>query len=249
VNTLEIRLRTHDSTQLFVRNYVPDELQRCGRTLVIVHGTSEHGGRYDHVANAAVQRGWEVIVPDQRGHGQSDGVPVHVDRFDQYLNDLDTLWQYFELNPDRTAVLAHSFGGLVSIRYAETRPSKLAGLALMSPLLGLKVKIDFYTLALGKLMSLIAPCTRFQSKVPIEYTTRNVEVLKRRQADKLLHRSITARWFFEMKQAIQDAWQDGHKLNVPILALQAGDDLIVDPAARFGRPNVPHAGGPLPRTA
>ena len=228
---VETHIRTQDGQQLFVRAYVPDELCRSGRTLVIIHGTSEHGGRYDHVARVAVEHGWEVIVPDMRGHGRSDGVPVHVDRFDEYLSDLDTLWQYFELNPDRTALLGHSFGGLICSRFAESRPSKLASLVLMSPLLGLNVKIEFYTLALGKLMSIIAPCTRFRSKVPVEYTTRNAEVLKRRETDKLLHRSVTARWFFQMKQAIADAWRDAEKLNVPILALQAGDDRIVDPTA------------------
>ncbi len=228
---VETHIRTHDGQLLFARSYVPDEFCRSARTLIIVHGTSEHGGRYDHVARVAAEQGWEVIVPDMRGHGRSDGVPVHVDYFDEYLSDLDTLWQYFELNPDRTALLGHSFGGLICTRFAETRPSRLASLVLMSPLLGLKVKIEFYTLALGKLMSLIAPRTRFQSKVPVESTTRNLEVLKRRETDKLLHRSVTARWFFEMKQAIADAWRDADKLNVPVLALQAGADLIVDPNA------------------
>lgn len=227
----ETRLRSYGGQQLFVRTYVPDELRKCGRTLVIIHGTSEHGGRYDHVARIAVEHGWEVIVPDMRGHGQSDGIPVHVLQFDEYLNDLDMLWQYFELNPDRTALLGHSFGGLVCTRFAETRPSRLASLVLMSPLLGLKVKIDALTLILGRLMSLIAPCTRFKSKVPVEHTTRSEEVLKRRETDPLLHRSVTARWFFQMKQAISDAWKDAPRINVPVLALQAGDDLIVDPNA------------------
>ncbi|MBI1312150.1 alpha/beta fold hydrolase [bacterium] len=229
MNLVETQLRTHDSLQLSVRTYVPDELNRCGRSLVIVHGTSEHGGRYDHVARIAVKHGWEVIVPDLRGHGRSDGVPVHVDRFEQYLLDFDSLWQYFELNPDRTALLGHSFGGLVCTRFAETRPSRLASLVLMSPLLGLRVQIEPWTLAIGRLMSVVAPQTRFRSKVPVEHTTRDLEVLKRRETDRLLHRSVTARWFFQMKQAIADAWRDAGKLNVPILALQAGNDLIVNP--------------------
>ncbi|MBC8289859.1 MAG: alpha/beta fold hydrolase, partial [Planctomycetes bacterium] len=127
-----------DSTGLFVRQFVP-EFEQSRRTLLIVHGTSEHGGRYRHVAQEAVRRGWEVIVPDLRGHGKSRGVPVHVDNFDEYLQDLDTLFQYFELNPDRTAVMAHSFGGLITARYAETRPTRTSALVLLSPLLGLQV--------------------------------------------------------------------------------------------------------------
>lgn len=227
----EFNVAANDSANLFVRNCVPPPAQGCGRTLVIVHGTSEHGGRYLHVAEEAVARGWDVIIPDLRGHGQSDGIAVHIDRFEQYLQDLDTIWQYFELNPERTAVLGHSFGGLISVRFAQTRPSRLAALVPMSPLLGLRVKIDPLTYAIGKLMSFVAPTTRFQSKVPPEHTTRNAEVLARREKDPRLHRSVTASWFFQMKQALRDADEEAASVIVPLLAMQAGDDLIVDPLA------------------
>lgn len=227
----EFNVAANDSANLFVRNCVPPPAQGCGRTLVIVHGTSEHGGRYLHVAEEAVARGWDVIIPDLRGHGQSDGIAVHIDRFEQYLQDLDTIWQYFELNPERTAVLGHSFGGLISVRFAQTRPSRLAALVPMSPLLGLRVKIDPLTYAIGKLMSFVAPTTRFQSKVPPEHTTRNAEVLARWEKDPRLHRSVTASWFFQMKQALRDADEEAASVIVPLLAMQAGDDLIVDPLA------------------
>jgi len=227
----EFNVAANDSANLFVRNCVPSPADRCGRTLVIIHGTSEHGGRYLHAAEEAVARGWDVLIPDLRGHGRSDGIAVHINRFEQYLQDLDTIWQYFELNPERTAVMGHSFGGLVSIRFAETRPSRLAALVPMSPLLGLRVKIDPLTYAIGRMMSLVAPTTRFQSKVPPEHTTRNPEVLANRASDPLLRRSVTAAWFFQMKQALQDAHEDVSSVVVPILAMQAGADLIVDPLA------------------
>jgi alpha-beta hydrolase superfamily lysophospholipase len=227
----EFNVAANDSANIFVRNCLPEPTDRCGRTLVIIHGTSEHGGRYLHAAEEAVARGWNVLIPDLRGHGRSDGIAVHIDRFEQYLQDLDTIWQYFELNPERTAVLGHSFGGLVSIRFAETRPSRLAALVPMSPLLGLRVKIDPLTYAIGRLMSFVFPTTRFQSKVPPEHTTRNPEVLAGRASDPLLRRSVTASWFFQMKQALRDADEHAASIVVPMLAMQAGEDLIVDPLA------------------
>lgn len=220
-----------DSTGLFVRQFVPVEPEQSRRTLLIVHGTSEHGGRYRHVAQEAVRRGWEVIVPDMRGHGKSRGVPVHVDNFEEYLQDLDTLFQYFELNPDRTAVMGHSFGGLITARYAQTRPTRTSALVLLSPLLGLRVKINPLSYLLGKCMTYIAPRTRFQSTVPVEHTTRNERVLGLREKDQYLHRSVTAAWFFEMKSALDKVWKEAPELIVPVLALQAGDDMIVEPSA------------------
>ena len=220
-----------DSTGLFVRQFVPVEPEQSRRTLLIVHGTSEHGGRYRHVAQEAVRRGWEVIVPDMRGHGKSCGVPVHVDNFEEYLQDLDTLFQYFELNPDRTAIMAHSFGGLITARYAQTRPTRTSALVLLSPLLGLRVKINPLSYFLGKCMTYVAPRTRFQSTVPVEHTTRNERVLGLREKDRYLHRSVTAAWFFEMKSALDKVWKEAPELTVPVLALQAGDDMIVEPSA------------------
>ena len=205
------------------------ELKR--RTLLIVHGTSEHGGRYRHVAQEAVNCGWEVIVPDLRGHGKSGGTPVHVDNFQQYLLDLDTLFQYFELNPDRTAIMGHSFGGLISARFAETRPTRMSALVLLSPLLRLQVKVSRLKQLLGQLLIRVAPRTRFRSTVPVAHTTRNQRVLRHRIKDRWIHRSVTASWFFEMKSALDRVWDDAQEVIVPLLTLQAGDDRIVEPSA------------------
>jgi lysophospholipase len=231
VRYYQVSLKANDSTELFVRQFAPRESERPRRTLLIVHGTSEHGGRYRHAAQEAVSRGWEVIVPDLRGHGKSRGVPVHVNNFEQYLQDLDTLFQFFELNPDRTAIMAHSFGGLISARYAQTRPTRIAALVLLSPLLGLRVKINPLSYLIGKCMTFVAPRTRFSSTVPVEFTTRNERVLRHREQDKLIHRSVTASWFFEMKSALEAVWEEAPEIIVPMLTLQSGDDLIVEPSA------------------
>ncbi len=49
--------------------------------------------------------------------------------------------------------------------------------------------------------------------------------------DALVHRSVTARWFFAMRSGVQSAWKHANQIKVPILVLQAGADEIVDPKA------------------
>ncbi|MFM1932626.1 MAG: hypothetical protein RL226_1929, partial [Bacteroidota bacterium] len=36
-----------------------------------MHGMAEHGGRYARLAEKLVSHGWNVCVPDLRGHGKT----------------------------------------------------------------------------------------------------------------------------------------------------------------------------------
>jgi lysophospholipase len=227
----ETELQSADAKQLFVRRYAAIDAtgtETSPRTLMIVHGASEHGERYDHVARWFVKRGWSVVVLDLRGHGRSGGVPTHVRHFRQYVTDLQLVQEHFELAPERTAILGHSMGGLISVRFAQRHPDKLAAIVLMAPLLGIKVAIPRTTIAVGRIMSLVAPRTRFRSRIDPSDTTRNTEALAQRADDPLVERSVTARWFFAMRTALRTAWRDAHLIQTPLLVMQGQEDRIVD---------------------
>lgn len=222
-------IQAHDGVELISRRFEPLDPCADGRSLVIVHGASEHGRRYDHVARLFADRGWTVIVGDNRGHGHSGGNPMHVRRFEDYLRDLDAVWQYHKLDSARTVLLGHSFGSLISARFAETRPEKIAALVLMAPLLRLKVHVNPLVVAWGKLVSFLVPSVRFETRVESKDTTRDEVALMARQADPLIHRSVTCGWFFQMKAALNDVWEEVGSLNMPVLIAQGGADRIVDP--------------------
>lgn len=229
IRDCESEIATPDRHRLFVRRYEPG--MPSGRTLLIAHGASEHGERYRHVAEFFAQEGWNVIVGDHRGHGRSTGVRTHVKRFRQYAQDLELIRGHFDLAPETTAVLGHSMGGLIAIRHAQLFPGRSAALVLISPLLRLKVLISRRTLALGRVLSVLAPRVRFESRVDPRTTTRCPLALERRLNDALMHRSVTAKWFFAMRAGIQSAWKDAGQITQPVLVLQAGADEIVDPRA------------------
>ena len=226
----ETVLSAEDETDLLVRCYQPAEGQ-AERTLLIVHGVCEHGDRYQHVVSRLVAHGWNVIVPDLRGHGRSGGVPVHVTSFRRYAEDLGLIYRHFELNSGNTAMLGHSMGGLVALRFAQIHAEHLSALVLMSPLLGVKVPIPRTTIAAGRMLSFVAPRTRFRSRVDPKYTTRCEVSLERRANDPLLHRSVTAGWYFAMKASLAAAWEETDRIRLPVLIMQAGADEIVDSQA------------------
>ena len=102
-------IRAHDGIDLVSRRFEPVDPCADRRSLVIVHGASEHGRRYDHVARLFADRGWMVVVDE---------------------------------------------------------------VALMT-----------------------------------------------RQADPLIHRSVTCGWFFQMKAALKAVWDDVGKLHMPVLVV------------------------------
>lgn len=226
----ETEIPTPDRHRLFVRSY-ESRTAIEGRTLLIAHGASEHGQRYQHIAEFFTDQGWNVVIGDHRGHGRSSGVRIHVKAFRQYAQDLELIRGHFNLAPESTAILGHSMGGLIAIRHAQMFPERAAGLVLVSPLLRVKVAIPRRTLALARMLSLVAPRARFQTPVDPRATTRCPIVLERRLNDALMHRSVTARWFFAMRAGLQSAWKAAAELQMPILILQAGADEIVDPQA------------------
>jgi len=224
----EMQLRAADETPLFVRHYRAEHAP-ADRTLFIVHGMSEHGERYNHVSQVAAARGWNVVVSDLRGHGRSGGVPTHVDDFDRYLDDLEAVRTHFGLAPERTAILGHSMGGLLTALLLQRNSGFFSAGVLTSPLLAVKVQISRFTIALGKAAALVYPQTRFRSRVDQDHTTRNADVLAKRAVDPYIHRSVTAGWYFAMEAALKRAWAQTASIRCPLLLLQAGEDRIVDP--------------------
>lgn len=226
----EQTIRMTDGVELLVRHYRPTAAP-AARTILVVHGLCEYGGRYEHVARPAVERGWNVIVPDQRGHGRSGGVPMYVSRFSDFLDDLDVLRRELHLDSNSLALVAHSHGGLISIRYLQTRPDVAAAAVLCSPLLGLLVAVPTAKVMLGRLLAMIWPKTRFRTHVnPIDLS-HDPEYLARRKADAQIHRFITVGWYVQAEQAMLQAHASAASITTPLLILQGTDDRVVDPLA------------------
>jgi lysophospholipase len=229
----EAFLKAEDGVALFVRRFEPAS-RDADRSVLLVHGMSEHGQCYQHVAESMVARGWNVVVPDLRGHGRSGGDHIHVSDFAEYVADLKRVLDASGLRAENTVLVGHSMGGLISARFVQQFPDRVSALALLSPLLGVRVRISPITVAVARLISLVRPRSRFRKRTKREDSTRNQEALIRGDADRLIRESVTAAWYFAMRQALRTVWDLAEQISCPILVMQAGADLIVDPAAPQG---------------
>ncbi len=99
--------------------------------VVLVHGIGEHLGRHRVLAERLAAGGRLVVGADLRGHGRSQGPRGHVERFDDYLDDLDLV--VAQACGKALAVcggtgaapppvlFGHSLGALIVLRYAARR--------------------------------------------------------------------------------------------------------------------------------
>lgn len=230
VRAVAAYLRADDGVNLFVRRFEPVS-RDSDRALLLIHGMSEHGQCYEHVARAAVARGWNVVVPDLRGHGRSGGAPIHVNDFSEYVGDLRRVFDWAGLCSQNTVLVGHSMGGLISARFVQQFPDCVTAMALLSPLLGIRVRISPWTIALGRVLSVVRPRSRFRKRTLPEHSSRNPLAVARGIQDPLIRHSVTAAWYFAMRTALQTAWDLAERIACPLLVLQAGSDLIVDPEA------------------
>ncbi|MGY1624327.1 alpha/beta fold hydrolase [Geodermatophilus sp. SYSU D00965] len=130
-------LETTDGIRLVYRRWLPEGALRG--TVLVVHGASEHSGRYGRLARALTARGLAVYALDLRGHGRT-AESTGPGRFgaagpDALLADVRALAAVAagEHPGLPTVLLGHSMGSIVALAAAEEERGDLAGLVLSGP--------------------------------------------------------------------------------------------------------------------
>jgi alpha-beta hydrolase superfamily lysophospholipase len=105
---------------------------------ILVHGYAEHTGRYEHVAQALVDKGATVYAADHFGHGRSEGEPAVVHDIEELVADTEQLVSTAggEHPGLPVVMIGHSMGGMVATRYAQEHGDRLAALVLSGPAIG-----------------------------------------------------------------------------------------------------------------
>ncbi|MEO0493446.1 MAG: lysophospholipase [Actinomycetota bacterium] len=108
--------------------------------MLMVHGLGEHSGRYEHVGGRFADRGYDVVMIDNRGFGGSGGARAYVDSFSQFHDDVeDQLAEVRSLGLP-TVLLGHSLGALISSGYCVGGRPLPDALVLSGPPLGYELE-------------------------------------------------------------------------------------------------------------
>ncbi len=138
----EPHFTARDGKALYVAHYQADEPRG---TVVLVHGFSENADKYHEFIYYLLREQLSVLILDQRGHGRSyraapQGV-IHIDRFGEYINDLEAVLTSFESRLTAPLYLfAHSMGGAIAMLYLEKHPNVFEKAVLSAPMIDLQYR-------------------------------------------------------------------------------------------------------------
>ena len=222
-------LRTADGMSLTGQAWLPPDF--CA-VIVVVHGIAEHSGRYAFVAERANRQGLGVVSVDLRGHGHSPGERSYVERFDDYLLDVDALLaKAAELAAGRPLFLmGHSMGGAIALRWVAQRRQPVAGLILSSAALKIGGDVPRLLIALAPLLSRWLPRLR-GTRIDPATISRDTAAVAAYVSDPLVSlKAPPARTGAELLQAMATNRAAAANLTLPVYLFHGAADRLTDPA-------------------
>ena len=99
------------------------------KTIVFLHGYAGCAETWEYQINHFALN-YRVIVPDLRGHGQSDAPYTHY-TMQELVDDLHNIVETLDV-PEKFILVGHSFGGSVCVEYANAHPDRLEKLVLIA---------------------------------------------------------------------------------------------------------------------
>lgn len=222
-----------DQTELFFQTWTPEKVRGA---MLLTHGMSEHSECYNSLANKLADDGWQVFAWDLRGHGRSEGKRGYARHTDDFLDDLEVFHQVVRKqmkgHDQRPLVFfGHSLGGLLTLRYLQTRQPEYSALTLSSPALGLTVNVPKFKEVLANIAVKWFPKITLYNEVKYEDLTADADILKSLYADTLRHDKISPGLFLSMVENFALAHNSANLIDKPVLMQVSGEDRIVSAEA------------------
>lgn len=206
--------------EVFVHGWAPPAPATA--VVVVVHGYAEHGARYAHVADAFASRGWATVAQDHIGHGRSAGERALIADFAHVVDDLHrTVDLAEERHPGVPLVMVgHSMGGLLTARFVQRSPARLAGAAFLGAVLG-----DWpWARAV-----LAEPALPEEPSHP-DGMSRDPGVSRAYAEDPLVYHGPYKRPLLESEVATLDAFRsEVHRITLPVACFHGSADPFVPP--------------------
>ena len=219
-----------DGNQLYYRKWAPQETLHA--LLIIVHGFSDHSGRYQPIVDNLVPRGIAVYSFDQRGHGRSPGQRGHINSFSEFRDDLLTFTHLVAgQEPDTPLFLmGQSMGGLIVLDFGLHHPQEVNGIIALSPHLS-DPPISPILVTLSRALSNVWPTFSLNAGMDNSALSRDPDTVQAFLDDPLCHGKGTPRLATELSKAVVDTNANAAGFQPPLLITHGTADRMTDPDA------------------
>jgi len=209
------------------RWYPADNVPRREVAVYILHGTGEHSGRYEHLAQHLTALGYVVGAHDHIGHGLSGGKRGVIDPPGALVTQAAIECGKFSLETGRPPVLfGHSLGGVVATELVFEHGLPVAGLILSAP--AFVPYTRWQDRLQVKLLALIAPRLTVERPYDASRLTHDENIQTQAEADPLNHGFKSASLVSWLLCSGTRQLSQAARLPVPTLLLIASDDSVVD---------------------
>jgi acylglycerol lipase len=204
--------------------------------LIVTHGLGEHLGRHEFILKLFSQN-FNIAIYDLRGHGRSGGRQGHVENFEYFRRDLESVLLYLkkEFNMTSHTLFGHSMGGLITADYLQNvaredfYPEKVflsspacAASGAMGPIFSNSPK--FLLDSLSKLPTL--PLKGILNLKKLSHDTRIYEAYIK---DEFTQTSIHSHLFFELLRTAREVFSRPLRANCSLYCAIGTEDVLVNP--------------------
>jgi acylglycerol lipase len=214
--------------KIFFRSWRP--VGKARGAIVIVPGFNAHSGYYGWVAEQFVADGLAVYAVDLRGRGNSDGERFYVEKFDDYVSDVEAIVAIVKSRePDLPLfMLGHSAGGVVSCLYTLDHEAELAGLICES--FAHELPAPDFVIAVFKGMGHLAPHAHILH-LPNERFSRDPKAVQAMNEDPLIaHETQPSQTVAAMVRADERLKKEFRLITLPVLILHGTLDKNTKPS-------------------
>lgn len=228
----ETSWKAHDGLDIFAQGWEPTVLQPKG-VVCLVHGLGEHSSRYAHVGDAFGKEGLVLFGADLRGHGRSQGLRGHMDSIEDFMRDIDTLFEQARTRyPNLPLILyGHSLGGILVLHYSLLRKPKIKGVIATSSGLHTALEEQKVKIAMAKILGSLAPKTQIASGLDAKSISRDAKVVETYLHDPLVHDKVSFGFGRVMLGVTSWTLEHAGEFPLPLLLLHGKADAIAYPSS------------------
>jgi len=198
--------------------------------MILIHGFNAHSAYFASPAEQFASKGLACYALDLRGRGKSEGERFYIEKFSDYLGDVDRLVR--QARSENLGlpvfVLGHSVGGVIAASYVFEHQNEIAG--LISESFAYDVGLPDAAALLVKGISHLTPHLHVYT-LKNEIFSRDPEAVARMNNDPLIEKeSQPAETSAEVLKAADRLTANFPKFTVPVLILHGTADKATRPA-------------------